>query len=205
MIPEEKNSESITGKQVSLFSILTNKLKEAAELDKLISLSKVGSLYKTNNEEISSLIQHFYESTIEKITILDSDEQRMKQIIFTEPYSKWLELAILSACRNMIKHTFSNDKRKEPRARCYLTNRNTWSCLAIENEFIVKYETNNKVKDSGTLSAIKGYVRSYDVNSRMVELKRLSLNKMFNTEYYKEVWVIIIPLPDNTNYIVHEH
>jgi hypothetical protein len=86
-----------------------------------------------------------------------------------------------------------------PSARCYLTTRNSWLCLAIENEFIVKYDGGEVVKQTGTVSAIKGYVRSYDVNSRMVELKRIIFDKLINTDYYKEVWVLIVPLPEVTN------
>jgi len=194
LIEPEKNN--YLKEEVSMYSILIEQLKRAAKIEQVVSLAKGGKLSSLSDNEIDKKIDQFANSISELIKIEDKEQM---ELFFFNTHTKLFGLAAISAFRNMIQHTFINNKRRNPTARCYLIDCSQWTYLVIENTYEETDDYGDPViKLTGTIAAIRGYVRSYRINPRLVKLERRGCEKLEGSRYYKETWQTLIPLPEVT-------
>ncbi|MFM8442776.1 MAG: hypothetical protein ACKN9W_05450 [Methylococcus sp.] len=199
LLEPDKNLSSDT---ISLYSMAAEKLKHAADIEMITLLAKSNKLSNSSEEEIDREMLDFSNKLLREIIFQDTT--RMQRMLFKHTdISHWFGLALTSAFRNILQHVFVNNIRRNPKARCFLSKHDNWWCLTIENEFEDdidrsggKVTNTGTVDTGGTVNAIRGYARAYRVNPRMVELRRVSITKSDNSEFHKEIWRTILPLPE---------
>jgi hypothetical protein len=123
------------------------------------------------------------------------DDTTLVTYICSEGHKYYFDLAVSSALRNTIRHTWEKE--------------NPYICIKVEefsgiphlvirnsSDSLKSGQTESKLQ--GTLGAIQRYVSRYSKDIRHVSLRQIDQKKTPNKDrlHYHEEWETVLPLPD---------
>lgn len=193
-VPQTVDSDTEYGNFCLRDEVLA-RLGEAARIQHLVTLAKRGSVGNESEDAIREHLNAFEQKVLRSVDLHSSLDIEIK---CRASHWRYFQLALLAALRNAVRHAFDYSNR-DVSITISAATLNQWRglLLDIRNSFTSQYlSPSREGKDSGTIAALRDYVKRYNMDAGAVRLHRIAPTTPVSLKNVRVEWQTLLPLPE---------